>query len=147
MRQQQVELEKSMLELEQKALRLQMNPHFIFNALNSIQSLIGTGKEKEARYYLAKFSRLMRQILDNSRKTSITLQEEIQTLENYLLVEQFCSNNRFLYEINCEPELETDFIQIPPMLIQPFVENAIKHGMKERDEHNPGSILFRFRYL
>ena len=144
MRQQQVELEKSMLELEQKALRLQMNPHFIFNALNSIQSLIGTGKEKEARYYLAKFSRLMRQILDNSRKTSITLQEEIQTLENYLLVEQFCSNNRFLYEINCEPELETDFIQIPPMLIQPFVENAIKHGMKERDEHNPGSILLRF---
>lgn len=143
-KQQQVELEKSMLELEQKALRLQMNPHFIFNALNSIQSLIGTGQEKEARYYLAKFSRLMRQILDNSRKTVISLQEEIQTLENYLLIEQFCTNGRFHYEISSDDDLEVDFIQLPPMLIQPFVENAIKHGMKGRDEQNPGTIRISF---
>jgi len=121
-----------------------MNPHFIFNALNSIQSLIGTGKEKEARYYLAKFSRLMRQILDNSRKSVITLEEEINTLENYLLVEQFCTNNRFEYSILVNEKLEADFIEIPPMLVQPFVENAIKHGMKGRDEENRGfvSILF-----
>lgn len=143
-KQQQVELEMSLLELEQKALRLQMNPHFIFNALNSIQSLIGTGKEKEARYYLAKFSRLMRQILDNSRKSVITLEEEINTLENYLLVEQFCTNNRFEYSISVNEKLEADFIEIPPMLVQPFVENAIKHGMKGRDSENKGLISIQF---
>lgn len=145
-RQQQLAFEKDLLELEHKAMRLQMNPHFIFNALNSIQSLIGTGKETEARYYLAKFSRLMRQILDNSRKTAISLEEEIHTLENYLLIEQFCNGDRFSYSLDVDESLETDFINIPPMLIQPFVENAIKHGMKGREEGNdPGRIDIRFR--
>jgi ligand-binding sensor domain-containing protein/two-component sensor histidine kinase len=145
-RQREIEIEKDLLELEQKAMRLQMNPHFIFNALNSIQSLIGTGKETEARYYLAKFSRLMRQILDNSRKTSISLQEEIETLENYLLVEQFCNGGRFEYEVQVDPSMESDFINIPPMLIQPFVENSIKHGMKERtNDQNPGKIKLSFK--
>lgn len=129
-RENQIRLEKEVLELEQKAMRLQMNPHFIFNAMNSIQSLIGSGNEKDARYYLAKFSRLMRQILDNSRKQLITLQEEVEMLENYLKVETFCSGLNFDYEIHLDDNLEPDFIQIPPMLIQPFVENAIKHGMK-----------------
>ncbi|AEA44366.1 ligand-binding sensor domain-containing protein [Fluviicola taffensis] len=124
------EFARNLLELEQKALRLQMNPHFIFNALNSIQGLIGTENETKARYYLAKFSRLMRQILDNSRNTTISLEEEISTLENYLLIEQFCNGNRFEYEIIADLETELNFIQIPPMLIQPFVENAIKHGFK-----------------
>ena len=140
-----MQLEKDFLELEQKAMRLQMNPHFIFNALNSIQGLIGTGKEVEARYYLAKFSRLMRQILDNSRKHQIHLEEEINTLENYLLVEQFCNGNKFNYEIIVDPNIEIDFIDIPPMIIQPFVENAIKHGMKGKTEHSEkGSISVRF---
>jgi ligand-binding sensor domain-containing protein/two-component sensor histidine kinase len=144
-KQQQIALEKDFLELEQKAMRLQMNPHFIFNALNSIQSLIGTGKETEARYYLAKFSRLMRQILDNSRQSEITLEEEVDTLENYLLVEQFCNGDRFQYTIDVDPSIEKDFITIPPMLIQPFVENAIKHGMKGRSEQNKdGKIEIRF---
>ena len=144
-KQHQIALEKDFLELEQKAMRLQMNPHFIFNALNSIQSLIGTGKETEARYYLAKFSRLMRQILDNSRKSDITLEEEINTLENYLLVEQFCNGDRFQYTIDVVGGIESDFIHIPPMLIQPFVENAIKHGMKGRSEQSKdGKIELRF---
>lgn len=128
-----LQLEKEVVELEQKALRLQMNPHFIFNALNSIQSQIGTGNDKEARYYLAKFSRLMRQILDNSRNTTITLEEEINTLENYLLIEKFCNGDRFDYSIHLYENLETDFIRIPPMIIQPFVENAIKHGLRNSD--------------
>lgn len=143
-RQEKLENEMDFLELEQKALRLQMNPHFIFNALNSIQSLIGTGKETEARYYLAKFSRLMRQILDNSRKTEISLQEEVDTLENYLLIEKFCSGNVFDYEVITDEELEIDFIRIPPMLLQPFVENAIKHGMKGRKAEDPGTIIINF---
>lgn len=128
--QQKTQMEKEILELEQKALRLQMNPHFIFNALNSIQSQIGTDNEQVARYYLAKFSRLMRQILDNSRQPSITLEEEINTLENYLLIEKFCNGDRFDYTITVDETLEKDYIKIPPMLLQPFIENAIKHGLK-----------------
>lgn len=141
--QQKVQLEKELLELEQKALRLQMNPHFIFNALNSIQSQIGTNNEQSARYYLAKFSRLMRQILDNSRQTTITLEEEISTLENYLLIEKFCNGDRFDYRIITDPSLETDFIKIPPMLLQPFIENAIKHGMKYQSDKR-GFIEVKF---
>jgi ligand-binding sensor domain-containing protein len=139
-----IQMDKMILELEQRSLRLQMNPHFIFNAMNSIQSQIGTGNDKEARYYLAKFSRLMRQILDNSRKPLISLQEEIAILENYLLIEKFCNGDRFDYEIICDSQLETDFIQIPPMLLQPFVENAIKHGMKDLGGDKRGLIRIEF---
>lgn len=131
--QQKTQMEKEILELEQKALRLQMNPHFIFNALNSIQSQIGTDNEQAARYYLAKFSRLMRQILDNSRQMSITLEEEVNTLENYLLIEKFCNGDRFDYAISVDEALEKDYIKLPPMLLQPFIENAIKHGLKYID--------------
>jgi len=128
--QKKLQLEKEVVELEQKALRLQMNPHFIFNALNSIQSQIGTDNEQAARYYLAKFSRLMRQILDNSRNTTITLEEEVNTLENYLLIEKFCNGDRFDYKMVVDENIEKDYVKIPPMLLQPFVENAIKHGLK-----------------
>ena len=128
--QQKLIMEKELIELEHKALRLQMNPHFIFNALNSIQSQIGTNNEQNARFYLAKFSKLMRQILDNSRNSLITLKDEIDMLENYLLIEKFCNDNKFEYSITIDENLETDFIKIPPMILQPFVENAIKHGMK-----------------
>ncbi len=131
--QRKLQLEKDVVELEQKALRLQMNPHFIFNALNSIQSQIGTDNEQAARYYLAKFSRLMRQILDNSRNTTITLEEEVNTLENYLLIEKFCNGDRFDYKITVDSTIEKDYVKIPPMLLQPFVENAIKHGLKYID--------------
>jgi len=128
--QKKLQMEKEIIELEQKALRLQMNPHFIFNALNSIQSQIGTDNDQAARYYLAKFSRLMRQILDNSRNTLITLEEEANTLENYLLIEKFCNGDRFDYKITINENIEKDYVKIPPMLLQPFVENAIKHGLK-----------------
>jgi len=133
-KQKKLQLEKDVVDLEQKALRLQMNPHFIFNALNSIQSQIGTDNEQTARYYLAKFSRLIRQILDNSRNTTITLEEEANTLENYLLIEKFCNGDKFDYKISIDEHLEKDYIKIPPMLLQPFIENAIKHGLKYIDE-------------
>lgn len=138
-----LEMEKNALELEQKALRLQMNPHFIFNALNSIQALITQKDEKTARLYLAKFSRLMRMILDNSRQTSISLQTEINTLENYLAIEKFCSEDSFEYEIICEESIPRDEIQIPPMLLQPFVENAVIHGLRHLDR--PGKIRVEFK--
>jgi ligand-binding sensor domain-containing protein len=138
-----IQLEKEVMELEQKALRLQMSPHFIFNALNSIQSQIGTDNEQTARYYLAKFSRLMRQILDNSRNATISLEEEINTLENYLLIEKFCNGDRFDYKITLSDSLEKDYIKIPPMLLQPFIENSIKHGMKHI-QGKRGRIEVRF---
>ncbi len=143
--QEQAELSKNLIELEQKALRLQMNPHFIFNALNSIQGLIGTQNETQARYYLAKFARLMRQILDNSKHQSISLETEIGTLENYLLIEQFCNANSFDYSIQKNINTELNFIEIPPMLIQPFIENAIKHGFKNRsNEEEKAKITISF---
>jgi LytS/YehU family sensor histidine kinase len=87
----------------------------------------------------------MRQILDNSTKAEITLEEEINTLENYLLIEQFCNGGRFEYSVEIDENMESDFINIPPMLIQPFVENSIKHGMKGKtDEDDKGQINLKF---
>ncbi len=120
-------LEKNVLELEQKALRLQMNPHFIFNSLNSIQGLIAANDNKNARLSLTKFSKLMRQTLQNSRESFISIEQEIAVLTNYLDLEKHTHQNKFEYTIsadeNCLEEL------IPPLLIQPFVENAIIHGV------------------
>ncbi len=136
-----IKLERNMIELEQKALRLQMNPHFILNALNSIQSLISTQDTKKARYQLAKFSKLMRQILDNSRVQMISLEDEISTLENYLAIEKFSSGNQFEYTIN-DGGLEISEIEVPPMMLQPFAENAIIHGMKHIEHTGHISINF-----
>ncbi len=140
-----LQMEKDLLELEQKALRLQMNPHFIFNALNSIQGLISQKDDKTARFYLAKFSKLMRLILDNSRQSMITLRTEIMTLENYLSLEKFCSGDQFEFEILCEEDVQKDEVSIPPMMIQPFVENAVIHGMKHKQ--NSGKILVSFTQI
>ena len=124
-----LEMEKGLIQLEQKALRLQMNPHFIFNALNSIQSHISSQDTKTARYYLAKFSRLMRSVLENSRETMIPLVDEIHTLENYLEVERFSGGEKFDYEIEIDPNIDPEEVLIPSMMIQPFIENAIIHGI------------------
>lgn len=122
-------LDKHVLELEQKALQLQMNPHFIFNALNSIQLLIGKQDAKTARRYLAKFSKLMRATLENARAPKILLAEEVDSLETYLAIEQFSRGNAFDYELKVTPEAEAEEVHIPPMMVQPFVENAIIHGI------------------
>ncbi|MCI4667427.1 MAG: histidine kinase [Bacteroidia bacterium] len=122
-------MEKSMIELEQKALRLQMNPHFIFHALNSINGLITLDDTRTARYYLSKFSHLMRQVLENSREGSISLATEVQTLENYLALERFSREQQFDYEIIVKEDIPTEEVYIPPMIVQPFVENAIIHGV------------------
>jgi sensor histidine kinase YesM len=127
--QEQLELENNLLQLEQKALQLQMNPHFIFNALNTAQSLFMSDDQAAARSLISKFAKLMRAILLHSRETSIPLKEEIDLLENYLAIEQFSRPNKFVYKIKVADELDVDELMIPPMMIQPFVENAIKHGI------------------
>jgi tetratricopeptide (TPR) repeat protein len=130
------------LQLEQKLLRSQMNPHFIFNSLTAIESFIYTNEPKAAGRYLSDFSQLIRLILDNSREEYIPLSKEISTLKYYLDLQRLRFNEQFDYSLEVEPEIDTENIAIPPMLAQPFIENAIEHGIKAMD-HN-GIIGIRF---
>ena len=137
-----LEMENTLLTLEQKALQLQMNPHFIFNALNSIQGLIVNNDHQKARTNLSRFAKLMRAILENSRSNTISLKQEISVLENYLSLEKFSRGDGFDYRIDLQLESDPDSIEIPPMLIQPFVENAIIHGISHLDRK--GEIIITF---
>lgn len=132
-------LEQKRLEIEQRMLRSQMNPHFIFNALNSIQSFITTNNTYEAEVFMSKFSMLVRKILENSTHKYISLGEEVETLRLYLELEKSRFEERFDFEIK---ENADSMLSIPPMLMQPFVENAIIHGMK--DKADKGHISVRF---
>jgi tetratricopeptide (TPR) repeat protein len=129
-------------QLKQQLFRSQMNPHFMFNALASIQSFLYKNEAKKAASYLGNFSSLTRSILINSTKEEISLDEEIATLKNYIELERMRLKDAFDYDINFDEDLETEFIKIPPMLIQPFVENAIKHGLKEKKEGGKLSVSF-----
>ena len=130
------------LETEQKLLRAQMNPHFIFNSLNAIQSLILDNEVKMSRDYLVKFSLLMRSILEQTRKNSITLNDEIETLRFYLEMEQLRFNGKFKYTIHCEDFIPMHKIKLAPLLIQPFVENSVIHGIRHKSS---GVISVSFR--
>ncbi len=127
-------------EIEQRMLRSQMNPHFIFNALNSIQSYITTNHTYEAEVFLSKFSMLIRNILENSTHEYISLEDEINTLKLYLELEKLRFDDKFDFSI--DDQLLDSGIQVPPMLIQPFIENAILHGMKGKT--TKGHIIVRF---
>ncbi|MEO6723003.1 MAG: two-component regulator propeller domain-containing protein [Ferruginibacter sp.] len=124
------------------ALRMQMNPHFIFNALNSVQHYILQGNVVEANKYLSKFSKLQREILHCSNLQFITLEKEIEILSAYLQLEQFRFGDSFTYEINMTDEIDPDEIKIPPMMLQPFVENAIWHGLMPLYKERNLSIYF-----
>lgn len=117
------------MDIEQKLLRSQMNPHFIFNALVAIQSFIYKKESSEATKYLSSFARLIRLALSNSREEFVTLKCEIETLSNYLLLQKLRFENKFDYTMVVDPRLDTDLVNVPPMLAQPFVENAIEHGI------------------
>ncbi|MDM1553103.1 MULTISPECIES: tetratricopeptide repeat protein [Chryseobacterium] len=130
--------------IKQKLLLSQMNPHFIFNSIDNIQSLIINGKENVAISYLNSFSKLTRQILENSNENYISLQEEIDMVENYLSIQQLLYNDRFNYSINIVNVSDTESYFIPPMLTQPFIENAIKHGVRNNDEKGMIEIAFSF---
>lgn len=128
---------------EQRLLRLQMNPHFLFNALSSIQTFLFDKKDAtKAVHYLSRFAELMRQILEYSRETYITLEDEIRTLENYLSLQQLRHNHEFDYKIEVEEGLNRWETMIPPLMAQPFVENAIEHGKVYSVED--GKIRIRF---
>lgn len=125
-------------ELEIKALRSQMNPHFLFNALNSIQEHIQENEPDVAADYLAMFSKLMRQVLEMSRLNEVTLQRELDVLGMYVGLERMRLKNRFEYFVEVSSEVDPEAVSIPPMLLQPFVENAVWHGLAKKD--GPGLL-------
>jgi len=137
------EMEQRVVEYRLKALRAQMNPHFIFNSLNSILSFIVNHDAESAHTYLSKFSRLMRLTLESSINESITLADEIASLRFYLELEMLRFDGRFVYEISVDPAIDPRAVALPPMLIQPYAENAIRYGLSHRS--SPGRLLIEIR--
>lgn len=117
-----------------KSLRSQMNPHFIFNALNSVNSFIATNDERTANRYLSDFSQLMRAVLENSEQDFIPLKKEIELLELYTKLEHFRFKDKFDYSITVDETIDIEEFQIPPMLLQPYIENAVWHGLRYKTE-------------
>jgi ligand-binding sensor domain-containing protein len=136
---QQVEISKA----ELKALRAQMNPHFVFNSLNSIQHYILNSKGDEAVKYLNKFAKLIRIILSNSEKPTVTINEDIEALRLYLELERMRFENKFEYSIKIDESIDGDYDEIPPMLIQPYLENAILHGINPKDGNGKIEITMK----
>lgn len=138
-----LEINKMLAESQLMALRAQMNPHFVFNCLNSIQECIVTQKYGEASKYLNKFSKLFRSVLNNSGKKLVAIDEEKEVLELYLELEQMRFEQSFSYEMIVDEELEMDEILLPSMLLQPYVENALWHGLMHKDGERKLKIEFK----
>ncbi|MCB0432919.1 MAG: histidine kinase, partial [Mangrovimonas sp.] len=117
-----------------KSLRSQMNPHFIFNALNSVNSFIASSDERSANQYLTEFSQLMRAVLENSEQDFIPLEKEIELLQLYTKLEHFRFKDKFDYKITVDETIKISDFQIPPMLLQPYIENAVWHGLRYKTE-------------
>lgn len=138
------EFNKLLAETEMKALRAQMNPHFIFNALNSIQKYILKEEHEQASIYLTKFSKLIRLILDHSNQNTIKLNSELELLKLYLEIESLRFEQQFTYAIHVDKGINQDTEEVPSMLIQPFVENAIWHGLLHKN--SPGHLQLNFTH-
>jgi ligand-binding sensor domain-containing protein len=130
----QTAINKQIAEIRMTALRGQMNPHFIFNSLNSIQHFITTRDKEEALNYLSKFSKLIRKILENSRENTVSVINELQLLELYIQLEQLRFSNKFDYHIAVDEKIDMENTEIPPLLIQPYIENAILHGLVNKND-------------
>jgi LytS/YehU family sensor histidine kinase len=138
-------IKQQIFELERSALQAQMNPHFIFNCLNSIQSFIAANDKDRAATFLAQFARLIRQTLEHSFQKEITLEDEIEYLHNYLSLEHLRFRDTFQYNIHVDEHIDLYDTVAPSMLVQPFVENAIVHGMKGKQ--GDGRIEVRFERI
>ncbi|MFD2562837.1 ligand-binding sensor domain-containing protein [Aquimarina rubra] len=136
-----LQMQNHLLSLEQKALRLQMNPHFIFNVLNGIKAM-GTSNPTKMNSTINTFATLLRETLYNSRKDHITLDQEMKTLKHYIEVEKLMANKPFEYTISIDSEFDPEEVLIPPMLIQPFVENAIRHGILKGNRDGKLKVFF-----
>ncbi len=138
---QQQKLANNLLAL--KSLRSQMNPHFIFNALNSVNNYIAKSDERSANRYLSEFSTLMRSVLENSEEDFIPLSKELELLELYVKLEHSRFPDKFDYKISIDKELDVSTFQIPPMLLQPYIENSIWHGLRYKKEKGVLTIQFQ----
>jgi len=130
--------QRQLTELEMKALRSQMNPHFIFNCMNSINRMILSGDNEEASMYLNKFSKLIRLTLENSEQSLITLEDELDMVEAYIQLESIRFKDKIHYQITIDESIDPSSIHLPSMVLQPFIENAIWHGLMHKDA--PGHI-------
>lgn len=135
------ELQNLRSTLEIKALRSQMNPHFIFNSLNSIQKYIWENRQEDASEYLTKFARLIRLVLENSLYESVKLTDELASLRLYVEMEQRRNNQKFDYTIALAENIDPESTLIPPLLLQPYIENAIWHGLSQKDGHGQLDIV------
>ena len=136
---------KRIAELEQTALRAQMNPHFIFNCLSSIQHFVLKGDFERANRYITQLATLIRLTLDNSSKSSISIADEINYLTNYLELEKMRFVSKFQYDISLDKKIEPERTFIPPMMLQPFIENAIRHGIRHKEGQGLISIIIEKR--
>jgi hypothetical protein len=135
-------IQQKISDLESKALQAQMNPHFIFNAINSIQAFILQNKNEEAHFYLAEFAKLIRMILNNSRKKSVTIQEELELLKIYILLESQRLNSPLQFTTHIDPNIDIREVIIPTMILQPILENAIWHGLSGENKEKVIEIGF-----
>ncbi|WP_051435859.1 tetratricopeptide repeat protein [Tenacibaculum sp. 47A_GOM-205m] len=124
--------DKKILMLEQEALRIQMNPHFVFNALNSIKLYVINNEQKNAVHYLNKFSKLIRSILESSSVKEVTLSEELKTMSLYMSIENIRLSNEVTYIEKVDPNVNIERIKVPPLILQPFLENSIWHGLSSK---------------
>ena len=138
-----VNLEKNLNQSKLKAIKSQMNPHFFYNALNTIQSFILSNEKKQAVSYLSKFSNLTRTILEMTEKETISIAEEVKTLSLYLDIEKARFEEDFNYHILVDDEIDAENIKIPTMLLQPYVENAVKHGLLHKQGEKAVTIHFQ----
>ena len=129
-----IELQKQ--ETEMAALKAQMNPHFMFNCINSIDAFIQSNDKYNATLYLNKFAKLIRNVLDSSKQNTVNFTKDVDTLKLYLELEELRHENKFSTEIDIDPELMNSDYKVPPLIIQPFVENAILHGLKNKAGNN-----------
>ncbi|MEL6923778.1 MAG: histidine kinase, partial [Bacteroidota bacterium] len=127
------EFNRKLAEIEMTALRAQMNPHFLFNCLNSIKLYMVQNDASTAASYLTKFSRLIRLILNNSKSTMVRLDKELEALRLYIEMEQFRFNKKFDFNITLDEDINAEFVDIPPLILQPYVENAIWHGIMHKE--------------
>ncbi|MBC7863886.1 MAG: histidine kinase, partial [Bacteroidia bacterium] len=141
-RQNKIKTQQAVSQFEQKLLRTQMNPHFIFNSLASMESFIYDHQPKEAGVYLSNFSKLMRLILENSASENITLEKEIEILNYYLSLQKLRLDDNLTYSIEMGEGMHPEQIELPPMLTQPFIENAIEHGFRGGKQRGDIKISF-----
>jgi LytS/YehU family sensor histidine kinase len=137
----QAALKQKIAETEMMALRAQMNPHFIFNCISSIDNFILGNQKENASTYLNKFARLIRNVLDNSKSDVVPFRKDWETIQLYLELEMIRSNHQFSYQLQASEVLLAGHYKIPPLIVQPYIENAIHHGLMQRNDNNGKLIV------